>query len=299
MLIKTSLRQLHLVAAAARKGSVSHSATAEGVSASSVLLAIDKFEFECKTKIFIRQRSKGLIVTRDGQKIIREVMDFLADAEHFIRSAMGSPGEEFSELHVATFTTLAPLHLSAVISGFVRAMPGVMVHVHSGDLREVHHFLRDGVADIALTYDLGVADEFAIKRLRLAPPYAILPADDPLAKKNRVSISDIAARPYILFDLPESRSYFEQLFTTHGVQLNIAYRIELWEMVRTMVAAGMGVSVLNMRPRYDVTYTGKRVACRYFVEEVQSPSISILQRKNHELSKRAQAFKKVCEEIIK
>ena len=28
-----------------------------------------------------------------------------------------------------------------------------------GDLREVHHFLRDGVADIALTYGLGVADE--------------------------------------------------------------------------------------------------------------------------------------------
>ena len=41
-----------------------------------------------------------------------------------------------------------------------------------------------------------------------APPYALLPADDPLAKSRSVSFADLSERPMIMLDLPRTRDYF-------------------------------------------------------------------------------------------
>lgn len=58
-----SLRQLGYVIEAASVGSVAGAAKSLNISASSILMAIDKFEEDVGLQVFVRHRARGLTVT--------------------------------------------------------------------------------------------------------------------------------------------------------------------------------------------------------------------------------------------
>ena len=66
----------------------------------------------------------------------------------------------------------------------------------------------------------------------------------------------------MLINLPHSREYFLSLFRDAGVTPRIAHESASLEMVRSLVANGLGVSLLTTRPLRDQAYDGKRIACR-------------------------------------
>lgn len=63
----------------------------------------------------------------------------------------------------------------------------------------------------------------------------------------------------VLLNLPMSRDYFTSLFTKAGVTPNIVARSRSEEVVRSMVANGIGYSLFNVRPRSNVSLDGKRM----------------------------------------
>ncbi|HRM93052.1 MAG TPA: LysR substrate-binding domain-containing protein, partial [Alicycliphilus sp.] len=75
-------------------------------------------------------------------------------------------------------------------------------------------------------------------------------------------LAALAQEPFILIDLPHSREYFLSLFRQAGVAPRIAHATPSIEMVRSLVANGLGVSLLTTRPVRDWSYDGKRLACR-------------------------------------
>jgi DNA-binding transcriptional LysR family regulator len=83
-----------------------------------------------------------------------------------------------------------------------------------------------------------------------------------------VSLSALAALPFILLDLPHSREYFRSIFLARGLEPEVRYSTPSLEMVRGLVAHGLGVSLLNVRPAGDRVYDGSRLACRPLAEAV-------------------------------
>ena len=77
----------------------------------------------------------------------------------------------------------------------------------------------------------------------------------------------------ILIGLPHSRDYFLSLFRAAGVTPRIAHESPSMEMVRTLVANGLGVSLLTTRPARDTGYDGKRIACRALQGTLQPQSV--------------------------
>jgi DNA-binding transcriptional LysR family regulator len=289
-----SLRQLRYVVTAARLRSISKAAQHLSISQSSIAAAINNFEAEFNVTIFVRQQAKGLVLTTVGSEILGRTGRFLAEADSFVQDLSGLGESLEGAINVGCFAPFSSHFLPPIIRDLTRKYPDVSVHIHEGDLRSVQEHLRDGVADIVLTYDLGLDSAFEMESLRDAPPHVILAANDPLAAKQEVSLRDLIDRPMILLDLPESRTYFELMFEAVGAMPKIVHRTHTYELVRGLVATGLGFSILNVRPIIDATYTGRKIACRRLAGKVRTPNFVLARRAHDFPTALMEAFSSAC-----
>ncbi len=258
-MIHLNLRQLEYFVAAARHGGAARAAEALGVSQPSISKAIADLEDLWGEPLFVRLHARGLELTGAGALRHREAHGLLEQAR-----ALAAPrsGELAGLLRIGCLSTLAPRWLPDMLARMAVDCPAIEVQLVEGDTETLTRMLERGALDVALMYDLGLA-----RGVRLAPvmqlrPYALLPWKHPLARSTSLRIADLAREPLVLINLPHSREYFLSLFRDAGVTPTIAHESTSLEMVRALVANGLGVSLLTTRPVRDQAYDGKRIACR-------------------------------------
>lgn len=292
--MKSTLKQLEYVYAAGKFLSIAVAAKQMNISQSSIGTAINLVEHEFEVTIFIRQRSRGLAVTSEGKRFLARLEHMLAEVERFSAEAMGQAEDLRGELKVGCFAALAPHVLPVILTELSHQHPNLTLHVYEGHLRRVQEQLLNGSTDFALTYDLGLSDQIETETLGEAPPHIVMAEDDPLATRSTVSLTDLAGRRMILLDIPESRDYFERLLLGLENPPRIIHRTETYEMVRASVAAGLGISVLNLKPLIDETYIGAKTVCRPFDAPLAAPKFVLAQRRNSYSSRAVAAFSACC-----
>ena len=109
-------------------------------------------------------------------------------------------------------------------------------------------YVRNGDADLAFVYEEMLEDRQEFTPLFAAPPYALLAADDPLAQGASVCLADLADKPMIMLDLPRTRAYFSAMFEAVGLHPNIVHSTRSTEILRALVSAGHGYTLLNICP---------------------------------------------------
>lgn len=182
------------------------------------------------------------------------IADILRQHNHFEGELEALGGASGGVLRVGCYVTVAPGLLPKVLGEFSSAHPEAQADISEGDMTAMTDLLGQGVIDIALTYELGSVGEISFRPLFKAPPYALIPDDDPLSKQATVSLADLASRPFIMLDLPHTRGYFEQIFKDQGLYPKIAHSSKSSEIVRSMVAGNFGVSILNICHSRDTGY---------------------------------------------
>ncbi|MEM9105148.1 MAG: LysR substrate-binding domain-containing protein [Pseudomonadota bacterium] len=292
-------RQLKYILAAAREGSISAAAEAESISPSSILSAIDKFEAQYQTQIFVRKKSKGLQITASGQRVLSRIRRFLDELETFDSDLNRTNPVIQGELRVGVFVTMAAHLMPHVLQSLHQEYPKLSIHHSEGSLRQVEADLRAGLIDVALTYDAFIPDDLDVVPLLEAPPHALLPANDPLALHETVSIEDLSERPLILLDSPDSAQYVLALFIRAKCRPFVLHRTTSYELIRSSVAFGLGVSVMNIRPITDVAYCGLNVVCRPLSLSAQdlNSRVAVVTRRGDFLGQRARAFISHCQKF--
>ncbi|RWE25920.1 MAG: LysR family transcriptional regulator [Mesorhizobium sp.] len=292
--MKFSLRQLSYVRAAARHRSIATAAKQLSISQSSIWAAIDSFESSFSIRLFVRQPSKGLVLTPTGKTLLERIEYLLQQAETLDAELLGISAQVRGELHIGCFAPIAPLTLPSILQGMTVRYPDLRIQVLEGDLPFVNSLLDAGTVDVILSYDLGLPSGVLFEKLGQARPHAIFASDHPLASQDRISLRDLGSEPMILLDLPESRTYFDLLFKIAEMSPNIIYRTGSYETLRSFVSAGLGFSILNLRPQIDHAYTGKQVACVPFAEALPMPSIGVGLRPNDYPSPALKEFVREC-----
>lgn len=258
-----NLRQLEYFAAAARHGSTARAAEALNVSQPSISKAIADLEALWGESLFVRLHARGLELTAAGLARHREAHALLEKA----RALEGPRSNALAGvLRVGCLSTLAPRWMPSILARMRSSHRAIEIQLTEGDTETLMRMLERGALDVALLYDLGLARG----GVRLEPvvdlvPYALLPWGHRLAKggaARTLRIADLAREPFILINLPHSREYFLSLFRNASVTPTIAYESASLEMVRGLVANGLGVSLLTTRPVNDRSHDGKRIACR-------------------------------------
>ena len=122
--------------------------------------------------------------------------------------------------------------------------------------------LREAEIEIAITYDLQISDDVAFVPLATLPPYALFGAAHPLAREGTVKLSQLAALPMVLLDLPMSREYFGRCSFANGWSPTLSGSSSM-EVVRTMVANGLGYRSRTCgRAPISPSTAGACTACR-------------------------------------
>ncbi|MBF6246572.1 LysR family transcriptional regulator [Nocardia elegans] len=265
-----TLRQLEYFAAVAQARSISAAATALHVTPTAVASALTDLERVLRTQLVVRRKAHGITLTPTGSYLHQRVAGLLREADELERAAAGGGTELVGPLLLGCYSTIAPTVVPLLMEWMREHHPRVDLTVVTGSQAELPQRLLVGGLDLTIGYDIGLPDGLDSVLLYRAPPYAILPTDHPLTRRDTVTIAELAREPMILLDLPPAAQHTLQLFTDVGVEPRIGQRISDFELTRALVARGFGYSVLIQRPAISRSYEGLPIALR----EIESPSHS-------------------------
>ncbi len=241
---------------------------------------------------------------------IGEVQDiFVAEGGSpliFANRAYGSPvtisparkqRTEVDTIRIGALHTFGPYLLPSIIRKLEDETGPVDLDLHEGDQRQLLELLRAGTIDLAFVYDFDLGSDVTALAVSELPTYVLLAENDPLAAQTTVALADLVSRPMVLLDASPSRDYFLSLFDGIG-DANVAYRAGSFEMVRGMVAHGLGYSLLATKPASAMSYDGKALVTRPLADNVGSSRLVLSQRRDVPLNKSTEAFVWHCVQIF-
>ncbi|ATF19756.1 transcriptional regulator, LysR family [Phaeobacter gallaeciensis] len=246
--LRLTYKQVTYIREIARQGSITTACKVLNISQSSLLAAVEAAEQGTKTRLFHKRRGRGVAITPAGQAFLTSAQKFLAAGAEFEKTI-----DEFSQvapqtLRLGCFSPFGALLLPPLIKRYSEQYGSSQILLREGDQRQLRGWLASGDLDLIVTYDIG--DDFTgeVTPICKFPAHALLNVEDEHAGNETISMAELAEKPLILLDLPETREYLLALFDLTARRPSIALRTHSYETVRSCVASGLGASLLNICP---------------------------------------------------
>jgi DNA-binding transcriptional LysR family regulator len=253
--MRVSLRLLLYFTATAETGSTTAAAKQLNVSQPSISVAIRELESLFDDTLFTRESGAKMTLTRFGMRKLAEARQLLNAAASFEADDSGDAAS--GEVQIGVFSTIAPVYLPALLRIARARFPDLSIRFVEGDLVQLEEGLRSSHIELALMYDVGLPADIERECLAELKPYALVSAASKLAKKaGKLSLHELAKEPLILIDLPHSREFLMAPFWQCGLTPEVRYRATSLELVHSMVAHGLGVSLLITQSETASSSTG-------------------------------------------
>ena len=297
--MQVSLKQLRYFVTIAEHGKVAEASKILHISQPALSAALAQLEDIWGTQLFIRHKAQGVTLTANGESLLRYSRQLLQQAHSLDDYARGLNDQVVGEIRIGCFSTLGPLFIPQLLKQANTDYPELRIEVIEGDLANLEEQLLSGQLELALSYGLDSDDRVQHEPLLDCPPYILLSAVHPLAEYQSLLLQQLCQEPMVLLDLPHSGDYFLSLFKQTDCQPPVVYRSRNFEMIRCMVAAGLGFSLLNQRPRTDQTYNGGRVKM-IPLQDGQARSLQIVIARHVDLkpSVRAEVVMNLMQQVV-
>jgi DNA-binding transcriptional LysR family regulator len=269
-----TLKQLRYFNAALRGGSIAAAAAEMNISQSSITAAIDQLETAIGTELFRRVPAKGLVATESGREVGARVARFLEQTRIFENDLMSLRGAPTGSLNLACYAPTAPYVLPILLKRVTQDYPDIRVDLKEGDMDSITAQLNAGAVDLALTYRRAIPETMPFLELFRARPWVLIPDSWEMAKSREIKPEVLSGKPMIMLDLPQTEVYFRSIFENRGIDLRIEHRTKSSSVLRGLVAANFGYSILNIYGHGDRDGRGGYVA-RPLVGEVEEPRFGV------------------------
>jgi DNA-binding transcriptional LysR family regulator len=287
-----TLVQLQYFVEAAETGSITVAAERLHASQSTLSSAIQRLERELGCPLFVRHQSRGVRLTPGGRALLGRARDLLDRAAELAEAGRALQDEPEGTLRAGFFVTLAPFYLPEVLTRLQRSHPRIELDVLEADGSGLHAALRSGRSEVALTYGLDIGDDMRFRSLVEVPPYALVSARHPLAGREVATLSELAQRPMVMLDLPETSRFMLGMLKRAGARPTRILRTTNVETMRGLVAAGDGFAILNQRPQVVSPRPGAAFAVT--IPGAEPIGIGILHVAGTPLHRRSTAFVEAC-----
>ncbi len=215
-----------------------------------------------------------------------------------IDTGLVAPRTDGASITIGALVTLAPYILPELVRRLRDAMPGIDIRLVEAPQTELAEALRRGGIDIALTYGSYLDPSFPTETLTRMPAYVLLPEGHPLSHQTSIALSELAAEPMILLDLPMSRDYFLDLFKAQGIEPYIALRSTSFETVRGLVGQGLGFALLGTKPANSVSYDGMALVTRPLSSGADASEIVMALSPGRAPTEQANLLMRLCREWL-
>ncbi|MFS2222297.1 LysR family transcriptional regulator [Pantoea sp. B65] len=290
-----TLRQLKYFVSVVEHNSIAEASRHLHIAQPSISTAIKSLEESFDLQLFIRHHAQGVSLTPSGRRFYDKAADLLRMSYQFEQNTRADNDLVSGTISVGCFETAAPLYIPQLLAGFKKLYPEISVQISDGEQHELTLGLHRGRFDMAILYKHELDQSIHVEPLN-APqkPYALLPADHPLARRSSITLAELSKEPMILLDVVPSRNYFIDIFKQKGLSPNIAFSSPSIEMVRCMVGQGFGFSLLVTSPFPDFTYDGKRVKRVSIRDEMDGSCLVMAHLRHAEPTRPTRLFMDYC-----
>ncbi|MEW6641006.1 MAG: LysR substrate-binding domain-containing protein [Pseudomonadota bacterium] len=289
-----SLRQLTYFLQLAEAATLSEAAGRLNISQGALSESLRELEADLGLQLFVRRRALGITLTRPGRELLVHARNVLVAAEDFQARAQGKGAVLAGRFTVGCYTTLAPFLMPKLMADCRAAHPQVEIELVEGSAEDLQQRLHDGRCDLAVLYDFDLAAETLRDDLYRVAPHVLLPRGHRLAGAGKVELRKLAGERLIQFALPPAEHNTQQIFDNVGVVPKVWLRTRNFELVRSLVARGLGYSVLLQRPPVEVSYDGHSVVARGIARLTSAFAVVLARSPYMAPSQRLELFRAFC-----
>ncbi|UJF19836.1 HTH-type transcriptional regulator CysB [Vibrio sp. SS-MA-C1-2] len=211
-------------------------------------------EDELGIEIFMRTGKHLTEVTASGEKVIQLAREVLAKVDSIKRVAEEEVAPEQGELSISTTHTQARYALPETIKVFKAKYPDVRLNMHQGTTKQILDSVTKGRVQFAIATE--IIDNS--QEIMMLPCYQwrrslVVTKNHPLAKKKRITLTDLANYPLITYAFSiESSQGLNRIFKDKGLEPNLAFTATDAEVIKTYVKLGVGIGLIaNMAVNDD------------------------------------------------
>jgi len=277
--------------AAAQSGQFSQAAIALNVTQSAITAAIRQLEETLATRLFERHAS-GVALTTEGTRFLQHARNIMAAVEEAARSPRSSTAGITGEVRVGVTYTVAGYFMPPHHARFVRSHPRIRIELYEASRSAIEQALLDGALDIAviLTSNLADREKIEFETLMSSRRRLWLPDGHPLSREERITLADVANEPYVMLTVDEASRTASRYWARSPFRPNITFRTSSVEAVRSMVAAGMGITILSDMVYRPWSLEGQRIEARILTDEVPTMDVGMIWRRGAGFSDATRAF---------
>ena len=213
--------------------------------------------------------------------------------------AQGAIGIECREGDTAVAALFAPLIAPELWTGFSGRYEAVQMTMTEGSEVDLLEKLRLARIDLALTYDLNLPPDVSFIELARLRTYVIVGAGHRMAGRRSIRLAELIDDPFVLLDPPLTRDYFLGMFRKIGGTPRIVMETSSTASLRSYVAAGIGYSMMTVRPANRHAENGLPLVYLPIEDVSQSIAFGIASLTELRRSRAADAFVDYCREVIR
>ncbi|WP_030177906.1 LysR family transcriptional regulator [Streptomyces sp. NRRL S-813] len=243
------VQRLRVLRTVAEHGSFNQAAAALRLTPSAVSQHISALERSLGAQVVARS-TRGVTLTPAGRIMVGAAETVAAELEH-AKQRVDRLGSGRTRLTIATFTSGGRLLLPQALACLTAAHPDTVVHVRECEPEDSLPLVRQGAVDLALAYHFdgplpgrpGPNSSLAWTAIMEDPLHVVLPDAHPLAGRETLDIAELAAEPWVLGCL-KTEAYLRRYAERAGFELQVRGTTTDYFFARSLVAAGMGISLI-------------------------------------------------------
>jgi LysR family cys regulon transcriptional activator len=246
-----NLQQFRFLREAARqKFNITSAARALHTSQPGISKAIIELEGELGVSILARQGKRILGLTPPGQQVLLAAERIMQEVDNLKKLARDFAGAPSGTLRIATTHTQARYVLPRVVQAFVRKYPQVRLKLLEANPQQIAAMVAGGQADIGIATE-ALAEAAGLNSIDIYDwqHVAVVPAGHALTKfvttPGKLTLKDLGRHPLITYETQfAGRSKVDAAFAAAGIEPSIVLEAIDADVIKTYVAAGMGVGII-------------------------------------------------------
>lgn len=232
---------------------ISRTAQSLNMAQSGVTRKIQSLENSLGVLLVVRQGKKLVGLTEFGQQVVERGRELLQQVDNVHSLADDYKNNKQGNLSIATTNTQARFFLPQVIVQFKNIFPEVKLHFFQGAPKQLINYLYEATADIAVCTE-SLKDDQNLEFVECCTwnHAVVVPVNHPLAKKNNLSLADIAQYPILTYDFYlTGGGRIRKAFRLAGLSLQVVFTALDAEVIKTYVRLNQGVGIIAMMARSD------------------------------------------------
>jgi LysR family carnitine catabolism transcriptional activator len=291
------IRQIKAFSAIARLGNFTRASLELHISQSALSVQIQQLESALGVTLLERNKRR-VALTRAGEEMLPPLEHILFEVESLVGT-----GRDFATLRrglitVAAVPSTAATLLPIALRHFSKSYPGVIVRLKDVVAGNFLELVRSDEVDFGIGSEIYRDRTVTMQYLRTERLCAFAPLSHPLAKKQRIALSELIDYPVILPEKNSSvRMTLERALKQQNLSVRILFETSHISTAMGLVKADLGIAVLPL-PAIDC-YPSSNIRCVAITNPVLERKIVIAGKAKHPFSPAVQKLIEILHQVVR